>query len=158
MTADIESILQKQQLQQIELEPYASVNKATSILATIEEMRNTPNIHAAIIVEDEKPIGILTKRNIMHRVALSQIDLNSAVETIMTPNPKTLTLHSTLRETLDLLNVELRRTLPIVDEKGNIVGAATARALINHIAAHFPTAIYNLPPDPHQVSSAPDGA
>jgi len=46
----------------------------------------------------------------------------------------------------------------IVDENGKIVGVATTRALINHIAAHFPTAVYNLPPDPHRVSSAPDGA
>lgn len=158
MTADIESILHKQQLKQVELEPCVSVNKSTSILTTVQKIRSMPNIDAAIVVEDNIPIGILTQRNIMHRLALSDIDLNSAVETVMTPNPKTLTLNSTLRETLDLLNMELLRTLPIVNEKGKIVGVATARALIGHIAAYFPTAVFNLPPDPHQVSTAPDGA
>lgn len=158
MTTGIENILQEQILQQMELEPCISVSQSTSILETVQKMRNTPKIHAAIVVENEKPIGMLTQRNIMHQLALSDIDLNAAIETVMVPHPKTLTLQSTLRDTIDLLNKESLLTLPIVNDEGKIVGVATARALINHVTAHFPTAVYNLPPDPRQVSSAPDGA
>ena len=156
--ADIETILKKQILHQVELEPCILVEKTTSILETVQKMRNTPKIHAAIIVENEKPIGMLTQRNIMHQLALAEVDLNAGIETVMHPHPPTLTLNSTLRETVDWLNRESLLNLPIVNEHGKIVGVATARALINHVAAHFPATVYNLPPDPHQISSAPDGA
>lgn len=156
--ADIENILKKQFLHQVELEPCILVERNTSILETVQKMRNTPKIHAAIVIEAEKPIGMLTQRNIMHQLTLSGMDLNESIESVMTPHPKTLTLQSTLRETVDLLNRESLLTLPIVNADGKIVGVATARALIHHITAHFPATVYNLPPDPHRVSSSPDGA
>ena len=158
MTTDIENILQTQQLQQVDLDSHVVVEKSTSILETIEKMREGPSIQTTIVVEEGKPVGILTQRIAMHKLALSEVDLNNAVETIMVPNPKTLMLTSTLRETIDYLNLENRRALPIVDKEGKILGVATVRALIGHIAAYFPAAVYNLPPDPRQVSSSPDGA
>ncbi len=158
MTTDIKNILQSQQLRHIELDSCVIVEKSTSISQTIEKMREGPGIQTTIVVERGKPIGILTQRVAMRNLALSDVDLNNAVETIMVPNPQTLMLKTTLQEAIDLLNKENRLALPIVDEDGKMVGVATIRALISHIATYFPAAIYNLPPDPHQVSSSPDGA
>jgi predicted transcriptional regulator len=158
MTVDIENILQTQQLRQVELDSHVVVEKSTSILQTIEKMREGSGIQTTIVVEGGKPVGILNQHITMLKLALSDVDLNNAVETIMAPHPQTLMLTTTLRETIDLLRMENRRALPIVDEEGKILGVATVRALISHIAAYFPAAVYNLPPHPRQVSSTPDGA
>ncbi|MBF0279027.1 MAG: CBS domain-containing protein [SAR324 cluster bacterium] len=158
MNADIENVLRNQDLKELELEPFVSVIKSTSIRDTIQKMRNLSNIHAVIVVEDDKPIGVFSRVNMMHRLALSDIDLNSAIETVMLATSKSVTLSFSLMEAASILKNELLRTLPIVDEAGKVIGVVTARSLIRHIAAHFPTAVYNLPPDPHRVSSFPDGA
>lgn len=158
MVESIEKVLKSEILRQIDLEQVVSVEKSTSIGATLDKMKSGLKIKSAVVVDKAKPTGLLTVRNIMNRLALSDVSLNEPVEKIMTKNPETLTLESTLWESLGLLNQEVRRTLPIVDKDGKVVGVVTARALVNYVAAHFPMAIYNLPPDPQKVSQAPDGA
>ncbi len=156
MTLEIDTILQ-QQLCQVDLDPVISVERSTSIRNTLQKIQ-TNSVTVAIVVEDECPIGMLTQRDIMLRIALAELDSSMSVETVMTDRPKTLKLESTLKTTVDLLTMEHRRSLPIVDDAGKIVGVATARAIVNHVAAHFPTAIYNLPPSPNQTSTSPEGA
>lgn len=158
MASDIEAILQKDNLRQVELEPIVTVSKTATILETIQKIKEEPEVKLAIVVENEKPIGVLTHRGVMLNVALSEKNLNAPIENAMTPISETLTLDSSLQKTLDVLNRKSRRTMPIVDAEGKVLGAITARALINHIVAYYPTTVYNLPPNPQQVSSAADGA
>ncbi len=160
MAIDIDTILDNQTLKEVDLEPFVVVEKSTPIIETIEKMKtnNQPKVSPAVIVENDKPVGMLTQRNTMHRLALTGVDLNSPIETAMSPNPRTLTLKSSLRDAIELMNTEFQRTVPIVDSEGKIAGVATARVLISHISAHFPTEVYNLPPDPNQAITTTDGA
>ncbi|MBF0286566.1 MAG: CBS domain-containing protein [SAR324 cluster bacterium] len=160
MAIDIETILDNQTLKEVDLEPFVAVEKSTPIIDTIEKMKtnNPPKVSPAVIVDGGKPVGMLTQRNAMHRLALTGVNLNSPIETAMSTNPRSLTLGATLREAIELMNSEFQRTVPIVDGEGKIAAVATARVLISHISAHFPTEVYNHPPDPNQAITTAEGA
>ena len=50
------------------------------------------------------------------------------------------------------------RRLPIVDEKGRATGMITVEGILHYLAEHFPTTIYNLPPEPHYATQQREGA
>ena len=152
----IENVLRETTLQQVELEPVVHVHKTDSVRSTIEAI-NKNLVRTAIVTEDRKPLGILTQRNILQQTALKDVDLDQPVEKIMSPIPGELTLRSTLREAIDLLNQQ-KRAMPIIDDSGEAIGVVTSRTLVNYIASHFSATVYNLPPDPHQTSSSQEGA
>jgi len=153
---NIEAILEET-LNQVDLEPVVQVQKATSLRKTIEKI-NKHWVRAAIITEEGKPLGLLTQRDILRRIALNDVNLEQSVEQMMSAVPGTLTLRSTLKEAIDMIIEHHRRSIPIIEESGNTIGIVTSRALVNHVAAHFPRAVYNLPPNPHQTSIVPEGA
>ena len=76
----------------------------------------------------------------------------------MTPNPTTLKTTDSVADAIRLMNQGHYRHLPLVDENGGLVGVLGVRDLINYLAEHYPYEVYNLPPDPHQVIRAPEGA
>ena len=155
--SNIKTLLQEETLQQVELEPVVKVQRSESIRSTIQKI-NQHLVRAAVIVEKGKPIGSLTQRDILLKIALKNVDLDQPVETVMIPPPQeALTLQSTLEEAIGLIMRHQRMNLPIVDQSGKTVNVTTSRALINHIAAHFPKVIYNLPPNPKQTSHSLDG-
>ena len=133
------------------------VQRSESIRSTIQKI-NQHSVRAAVIVEKGKPIGSLTQRDILLKIALKKVDLDQPVETVMTPPPQeTLTLQSTLEEAIGLIMRHQRTDLPIVDKSGKTLNVMTSRALVNHIAAHFPKVVYNLPPNPKQTGHSLDG-
>jgi CBS domain-containing protein len=50
------------------------------------------------------------------------------------------------------------RHLPVVDERERPVGILSVKRIIRYLVEHFPTTVYNLPPDPQAVPKNPEGA
>jgi hypothetical protein len=46
----------------------------------------------------------------------------------------------------------------VVDEDGRPVGVLSVRRIMHYLAEHFPTTVYNLPPDPSAIPQAREGA
>ena len=49
------------------------------------------------------------------------------------------------------------RHLPVVDERGP-VGVLSVKRIVHYLVEHFPTTVYNLPPDPAVVPQQAEGA
>lgn len=157
MTQAIEGLLDNVILKQVELEPVVIVGPQDPIRLAIEQMREK-DVAAAIISENDLPLGMLTKRDVLHCVALQAVDLEAPVNTLMSPNPPSLTMNCNLRLTIETLTRVHRRNLPIVDQQGKVTGLVTVRALIHFIAEQFPTVVFNLPPNPDRNHENAEGA
>jgi CBS domain-containing protein len=115
----------------------------------------------AVVLEDEasrKVAGIFTERDVMTRVVEQKVAAATPVEKVMTTNPTTLKLTDSVADAIRLMSQGHYRHLPLVDDDGGLVGVLSVRDLITYLAEHYPHQVFNLPPDPHQVIRAPEGA
>jgi CBS domain-containing protein len=79
-------------------------------------------VSAVVVVEDLKPVGIVTSRDIMVRVtAPGQDAAKVAVETIMSSPPVTVSESQSVNDAVALMERHGIRRLPIVDETGRLI-------------------------------------
>jgi len=50
------------------------------------------------------------------------------------------------------------RHLPVVDETGRTLGVLSVKRIVHYLVEHFPSTIYNLPPDPSVFPHDAEGA
>jgi CBS-domain-containing membrane protein len=63
-----------------------------------------------------------------------------------------------LLEAMRVMETGHYRNLPLVDPAGVVVGMLRQQDLLEYVAEAFPQEILNLPPRPHQLMEAPEGA
>ena len=68
-----------------------------------------------------RPIGVITDRDLALRV-VAEGNLNARVLDAMTPNAQTARENDPLDKVMDLMAREQVRRIPIVDERGDLVG------------------------------------
>lgn len=114
--------------------PDESLQNITSFMS---EKRHS----SVLVVEDNKPVGIITERDIVKYLSTSinsqqQTDAKeqypSAIE-LMTHNPITVNRSQTLQESLVICVVNNVRHLPVVNDDGNLRGIITYTDIANEL-------------------------
>jgi CBS domain-containing protein len=111
-----------------------------------------------LIVDAGRLVGIVTERDVLTRVLGQGVDGSRPVSDFMTGEPHTLPAEATLLEAMAAMESGHYRNLPLVDEAGKVVGMLRQQDLLEYVAEAFPQEILNLPPRPHQLMEAPEGA
>lgn len=108
----------------------------------------------AVLVEDGGAlVGIFTERDLLNRVDYSDaLWSHVVVRDVMTPHPMVIRPDDSLSEALRRLTQGHRRHLPIVDERGHVLGLISIRDILTYIAERFPEDMVNLPPHPDHES------
>jgi CBS domain-containing protein len=101
--------------------------------------------------------GVLTERDIFATIVVGHVDLSQPVESLMTTEPRTLDLDQTIRDAIELMQTGRYRNVPIVDDRGRLVGVVRQVDIIKYLAESFPEELLNLPPRPHQKMRQPEG-
>lgn len=118
-----------------------------------------PGVGALLIVDDDgKLLGIFTERDLMRRVLAENKPLTQPVEQCMTPNPVTVHPKDPIGKAVRRMEEGGYRHLPVVDEAGRAIGVLSVKRIVHYLVEHFPTTIYNLPPDPGVVPQEREGA
>jgi CBS domain-containing protein len=112
----------------------------------------------AVILEDKKIVGIFTERDALLRGLIAGADLATPIEKLMTPKPKLLDREDSIAVAVRLMNDGHYRHLPVVNSKKEFLGLVSVRDIVLYLSENFATEVFNLPPDPHQVSSSAEGA
>ncbi|NEQ50790.1 MAG: PAS domain S-box protein [Leptolyngbya sp. SIO3F4] len=88
-------------------------------------------LSCAIIVEDDKPIGIFTERDLVCLAAQGKVITHKTIETVMTSPLITISQDkaSNLFVAVDLLQQYRVRHLPVVDNDGKLVGILTRESI-----------------------------
>ena len=110
-----------------------------------------------LVGRDGKLEGIFTERDALKLMA-DGTDLDAPVESVMTANVVTLPEDAMVGEAIRLMSQGGYRRLPMVDEEGRAVGIVKVSGIVHYLVEHVPSAVYNLPPDPHPMTQQREGA
>lgn len=134
-------------IRDLEPKPAGTLGEMATIRAAVELMLEQ-KLGAIIVERDGEPVGIFTERDLMRRVVAAGIDLDRALEEVMTPDPETLRLEDGIPYALNRMTVGGFRNVPIVDDEGSLVGIVSQREVVDYIVSLLPSHVINLPPVP----------
>ena len=132
--------------------PHARVSVDDAMWKVVAEM--SAKGRGAVLVEDDGAlVGIFTERDLLNRVDYSDaLWSHVVVRDVMTPHPMVIRPDDSLSEALRRLTQGHRRHLPVVDERGHVLGLISIRDILTYIAERFPEDMVNLPPHPDHES------
>jgi CBS domain-containing protein len=121
---------------------------AEQTVADAVALMREKKVGCVLVCADERIVGIFTERDLMQRVLAPERDLTTPIVECMTPNP-------VIVDPKDPISVAIRRMieggyrhLPVVHD-GKPLGILSVKRIVHYLVEHFPSTVYNLPPDPH---------
>jgi CBS domain-containing protein len=132
--------------------PHARVSVDDAMWKVVSEMK-TKGRGAVLIEEDGALVGIFTERDLLNRIDYGDaLWSHVVVRDVMTPHPMVIRSDDSLSEALRRLTAGHRRHLPIVDQRGHVLGLISIRDILTFVAQRFPEEMMNLPPHPDHES------
>ena len=110
-----------------------------------------------LVCEEGQVVGIFTKRDLLRRVLAQGHSLDTPIAEYMTADPVTVEPKDPINTAVRLMEEGGYRHLPVVD-RGKPVGVLSVKRIVHYLCEHFPTAVYNLNPDPHSTGHDREGA
>jgi CBS domain-containing protein len=153
---DLKEDLLTEQVSHLDLTGFCQAETGFTIRTVVEKMRQE-NVNVCLVMDQGNLAGILTDRDVLRRVADHKDVWEKPVSSIMTANPITIDQAASAADALWLMDEKRIRNLPAVDGSGKVVGNMTHQAIINYLAARYPTEILNLPPNPNQFPDQVEG-
>lgn len=112
-----------------------TVDKNT-ILYEIAKIMTEKNIGSVIVVENGKPVGIITERDIVRAIGKGK-KLDTKAEEIMTASLITIKEDSPVTGALALMRQFNIRHLPVVNDKGELTGVISIRDIARAVDDMF---------------------
>jgi CBS domain-containing protein len=109
-----------------------SVDSTMTINETAKMMEDA-KVGAVIVMENNKPVGIVTDRDFAVKVAAHAYQISVPVKQIMSSPLVSINSDETIRAASDLMHSKGVRKLPVIDD-GNVVGIITATDIVNLLA------------------------
>jgi signal-transduction protein with cAMP-binding, CBS, and nucleotidyltransferase domain len=107
---------------------------------------------------EEHLVGLFTERDLLRRVLAADLPLSVPVAMCMTRDPVVVHPKDPIGAAVRLMEEGGYRHLPVVDPDGRPLGVLSVKRIVHYLAEHFPSTIYNQPPDPNVVPRQPEGA
>jgi CBS domain-containing protein len=101
-----------------------------STLSDVAEQLRTENVGAAVVAEDDEPVGIVTDRDIALAVAESDEVASMSAEEVMTEDPAALPEDAEAMEISRTIEEQNVRRIPVVDENDQLTGIVTLDDLV----------------------------
>ncbi len=95
------------------------------------EMLYEKHVGCVVSIDDDKKcIGIFTERDAIRLVA-ENVQLDQPLDNVMTKNVITIQGDSSINEAIKAIHMHRVRHLPVVNQKGRLVGLLSVRALLD---------------------------
>ena len=116
-------------------------------LSTAAWMMRERNVGSLVVVEPagaiggEKPVGMLTDRDIVTNVIVRGTDPRSlVVDDVMTRHPVTVWASASLEDALQRMRSGGVRRVPVIDDRGRLAGILALDDIFEHMAQRAPFA------------------
>jgi CBS domain-containing protein len=133
-----------------------TVEAGASVGELIQKIR-LHKVGCVLVTEGDKPIGIVTERDILLKVVARDVPFTAPVDDFMTRNPVVLSAHKTVGDAVTIMNEMNFRHVPIVQDDGRACGIVSIKDVITLVAESVPQHVLNLPPRPHQKMAEREG-
>ena len=147
----IDSVARLNPTQPLCIKPEDTVAHAVAIM-------RQEKVGCLLVCEKQELIGIFTERDLLRRVLAENQALDLPVSNFMTPKPVTVQSKQPVSAAVRLMEEGGYRHLPVVNEAGCPVGVLSVKRIVHYLVEHFPSTVYNLPPDPGIVPQEREGA
>ncbi len=134
-----------------------SAEPSQTVAEAVELMRRG-RVGCLLVCAGNRLLGIFTERDLLRRVLATGRPLTTPLADVMTPDPMTVHPKEPVSAALRHMEEGGYRHLPVVDEGGKPVGVLSIKRIVHYLVEHFPTTVYNLPPDPGAHPTEPEGA
>ena len=141
----------------IELEAPLVLDGSNSVSDTMQAMRDR-HLGYALITDADRLVGIFTERDVLLSVLDQDEVLQQPVSRLMTPEPVCVHALETVWRVVSLMHEGGFRQIPVVDEEQRVLACVRQKDIAEYLVNHFAEHILNLPPDPEQLATAPEGA
>ncbi len=147
----IDSVSRLQPPAPLVLSPQSTVRQAVALM---QEHR-----HGCVVVcQEQQLVGIFTERDLIKRVLGAGKPLSLPLKDCMTPRPVVVHAKDPVGSALRKMQEGGYRHLPVIDEASRAVGMLSVKRIVRYLVEHFPSTVYNQPPDPDAVQHDREGA
>ncbi len=130
----------------------------TDSLRSVIRLMQENEVGSAIIAKENKVLGIFTERDVLNKVVLSQVDLDSTpVQEFMSRNPDTLGIRDSVSFAINLMTDSHCRHIPVTNKAGRPTHVVSMRDLAAFLADCYPEEVMNLPPQAGQYAASRGG-
>jgi CBS domain-containing protein len=128
-----------------------------TVAEAVEVMRRE-RVGCLLVYVESQLVGIFTERDLLRRVLAAGKPLTTPLVECMTQDPVTIHPKESIAAAVRCMEEGGYRHLPIVDDAGQPVGVLSVKRIVHYLAEHFPSLVYNLPPDPGASPPSREGA
>lgn len=129
----------------------------TQPVADAVKLMREKKVGCVLICEQRQIVGIFTERDLLRRVVAQGNSLDSPIQEHMTPDPVTAHPRDSISTVVKRMQKGGYRHLPVVID-GRPVGMLSVKRIVHYLVEHFPTTIYNLPPQRQNHRPQREGA
>ncbi len=140
-SVSIDSFISFKKVEQIMNRRITSVSRKDLLLKAIELMAEN-RISCVLVIEDNKPAGIVTECDVTKAVAENRV--LKKVEEIMNSSVITVSKDINLYDAKRVMEENKVRRLVIVDSDGNVIGIITQTDIIRNLRADYVTLLENM--------------
>lgn len=140
----------------LELDSPVVVDKETSVEEVLQRMRAAES-GCALVCDGDKLRGIFTERDVLNKVVGVERALDQSVADLMTWDPVTVHEDDSIRKAVLAMHHGGFRNVPVVDSEDRVVSCVRHKDVVHYLVEHFAQKVLNLPPDPDNMPTVPDG-
>ncbi len=134
-TSGLQQHLMEDIVSHVPFDRLALVNTSDSVAHAVSRIK-TVGIGQALVVDKGRLVGILTERDLLHKIAGREVDLRLIpVSEVMTNDPVAVEESDPIRVVVNKMAVGGYRHIPIV-RQGQPIGIISAKAVANYILKH----------------------
>jgi CBS domain-containing protein len=136
--------------------PHLVASSDETVLNCVRRMREARH-GCVVVVKDEIPIGVITERDVLRRMGAS-LSLEVPVMEACSSQIWAVRTSDSVADALREMTRRQCRHLIVVNDEGKFAGILSVRRIVHELVEHFPSAVYNLPPDAKQAQTDREGA
>lgn len=129
----ISDSLEQTSVSDLDLSRYISVEVSGSVAETVKAMSDARR-SSAFVMDGDRLVGIFTQRDVLQRVIGRPRIWEAPIGEEMTRTLRTMRDSDTVSDGLSLMNEWWIRSVPVLDERGGVVGNLSFYAVMQHIA------------------------
>ena len=155
--------LLREPLSALPVRPAVILSAETSVTVAMRAMQ--AEHRGCVLVTDDggqrsKLVGIFTERDVLLRIVdRGRNPASLPLGEVMTPDPETLAVRSSIAYALNKMSVGGFRHVPVVDDEHNPAFVVAVRDVVEFLVKSFPREVLNLPmQSPTQSQKSREGA